>query len=139
VLLLAACVAMATFHDYGVTWDEPRLRTYGQMLVAWYRSGVTDGSAFSFANLRYYGGAFDIVATLIESWMPLDPYIARHLLGGLVGLAEVALIWRLARHLGGSRATLLAMLLLATLPGWWGHMCYNSKDLPFAVAGPEFG
>ena len=55
-----------TFRDYGVTWDEPGLRTYGRMLVDWYASGFTDGRAFEFANLRYYGGAFDIVATLLE-------------------------------------------------------------------------
>ena len=134
VLLFAACFAALTFADYGVTWDEPGLRTYGQMLVAWYRSGFTDDSAFSFANLRYYGGAFDIVATLLEPWTPLDPYASRHLLGALVGLAGLALTWRLARRLGGSGAGLLALLLLATLPGWWGHMFFNSKDVPFAVA-----
>ena len=134
VLLVAACFAALTFGDFGVTWDEPGLRTYGQMLVAWYRSGFTDDSAFSFANLRYYGGAFDIVATLLEPWTPLDPYASRHLLGALVGLAGLALTWRLARRLGGSGAGLLALLLLATLPGWWGHMFFNSKDVPFAVA-----
>ena len=134
VLLLAACLAILTFGDYGVTWDEPGLRSYGQMLVAWYRSGFTDASAFSFANLRYYGGAFDIVATLLEPWAPLDPFASRHLLGALVGLAGLALTWRLARRLGGPRAGLLALLLLATLPGWWGHMFFNSKDVPFAVA-----
>ena len=31
------------------------------------------------------------------------------------------------------RAGLLAILLLAALPGWWGHMFFNSKDVPFAV------
>ena len=133
VLLLAACMAVLTFRDYGVTWDEPGLRTYGQMLVAWYRSGFADGSAFSFANLRYYGGAFDIMATLLEPWTGLDPYAWRHLLGAVVGLAGLALTWRLGRRLGGPGAGLMALLLLATLPGWWGHMFFNSKDVPFAV------
>ena len=133
VLLLAACMAVLTFRDYGVTWDEPGLRTYGQMLVAWYGSGFADASAFSFANLRYYGGAFDIMATLLEPWTGLDPYAWRHLLGAMVGLAGLTLIWRLGRRLGGPGAGLLALLLLATLPGWWGHMFFNSKDVPFAV------
>ena len=132
-LLAAAAVAALTFADYGVTWDEPGLRTYGRMLVDWYASGFTDGRAFEFANLRYYGGGFDIVATLLEPLTPLDPYAARHLLGGLVGLAGLFLTWRVARHLGGPRAGLIALALLATLPGWWGHMFFNSKDVPFAV------
>ena len=122
-----------TFRDYGVTWDEPGLRTYGRMLVDWYASGFTDGRAFEFANLRYYGGAFDIVATLLEPLAPFDPYAARHLLGGLIGVAGLLLTWRLARQLGGPRAGLIALGLLATLPGWWGHMFFNSKDVPFAV------
>ena len=126
-------LVVATFRDYGVTWDEPGLRTYGRMLVDWYASGFTDDRAFAFANLRYYGGAFDIVATLLEPLAPFEPYATRHLLGGLIGLAGLALTWRLARRLGGPGSGLLALALLATLPGWWGHMFFNSKDVPFAV------
>ena len=133
--LLGAALALValTFRDYGITWDEPGLRTYGRMLVDWYSSGFTDGRAFEFANLRYYGGAFDIVATLIEPFAPFGPYATRHLLGGLIGVAGLALTWRLARRLGGPRTGLIALGLLATLPGWWGHMFFNSKDVPFAV------
>jgi hypothetical protein len=72
VLVVALVIVVATFRNYGVTWDEPGLRTYGRMLVDWYASGFTDGRAFEFANLRYYGGGFDIVATLLEPLVPLD-------------------------------------------------------------------
>jgi hypothetical protein len=130
---LAVVLVALTFRNYGITWDEPGLRTYGRMLVDWYRSGFTDGRAFEFANLRYYGGAFDIVATLLETAASFDRYQTRHLLGGMVGLVGLALTWRLARRLGGPRAGLIALCLLATLPGWWGHMFFNSKDVPFAV------
>lgn len=133
VLALALGLVLLTFRDHGVTWDEPGLRTYGRLLVDWYASGFTDTRAFAFANLRYYGGAFDILATLLEPLTPLEPYQLRHLLGGLVGLLGLALAWRLARRLAGPRAGLLALLLLATLPLWWGHMFFNSKDVPFAV------
>jgi hypothetical protein len=34
LLALALLVVLATFRDYGVTWDEPGLRRYGQLLVA---------------------------------------------------------------------------------------------------------
>ena len=133
LLVLAAGLVLATFADYGMTWDEPGLRTYGRLLVDWYASGFVDMRAFEFANLRYYGGGFDIVATLIEPLLPLGAYTTRHLLGGLVGLLGIALTWRLGRRLGGARAGLLAGLLLAAMPGWWGHMFFNSKDVPFAV------
>jgi hypothetical protein len=133
LLVAAGLLVVLTFQDYGVTWDEPGLRTYGRMLVDWYASGFTDGRAFEFANLRYYGGAFDIVATLLEPLAPFDPFATRHLLGGLIGMIGLVLAWRLARRLGGPRAGLLALALLAILPGWWGHMFFNSKDVPFAV------
>ena len=123
----------STFRDYGVTWDEPGLRDYGRMLVDWYASGFADGRAFEFANLRYYGGGFDIVTTLLQPHMPLGVYETRHLMGGLIGVLGLALAWRVGRHLGGPLAGLLALLLLGTLPSWWGHMFFNSKDIPFAV------
>ena len=133
LLLAALLLVLLTFRHYGVTWDEPGLRDYGRLLVDWYASGFSDGRAFAFANLRYYGGAFDIAATLLEPLTPLGPYELRHLMGGLVGLLGLVVVWRLARRLGGGRAGLLACLILATLPGWWGHMFFNSKDIPFAV------
>ncbi|MFO1075775.1 MAG: glycosyltransferase family 39 protein [Geminicoccaceae bacterium] len=133
LLLATFLIALLTFRHYGVTWDEPGLRQYGRLLVDWYASGFSDARAFSFANLRYYGGAFDITATLIEPLTPLGAYELRHLMGGLIGLLGLVLVWRLGRRLGGGRAGLLACLILAALPGWWGHMFFNSKDIPFAV------
>ena len=51
-------------------------------------------------------------------------------MGGLIGVLGLALAWRVGRHLGGPLAGLLALLLLGTLPSWWGHMFFNSKDIP---------
>lgn len=132
---LAICLLLVllTFRNYGVTWDEPGLRTYGRLLVDWYRSGFSDDRAWEFANLRYYGGGFDILSTILEPLTPLEPYELRHLLGGLLGLLGIAFVWRLGRRLGGPRTGLIAAVLLASLPGWWGHMFFNSKDVPFAV------
>ena len=42
--------------------------------------------------------------------------------------------WRLGRRLGGPFAGLIALLLLATCPLYYGHMFMNAKDAPFAVA-----
>ena len=42
--------------------------------------------------------------------------------------------WRLGRRLGGPLAGLIALLLLATCPLYYGHMFMNAKDAPFAVA-----
>jgi hypothetical protein len=42
--------------------------------------------------------------------------------------------WRLCRRVGGPLAGLVALLLLALCPIFYGHMFMNPKDAPFAVA-----
>ncbi len=43
--------------------------------------------------------------------------------------------WRTARAaIGGPLAGLIALVLLATCPLYYGHMFFNPKDAPFAVA-----
>src|SRR5690606_18793078 len=66
--------------------------------------------------------------------LPFDLFETRRLVGAVVGIIGLAVTWRLARRLGGPMAGLLAMLLLATTPMFYGHMYMNAKDGPFAVA-----
>jgi hypothetical protein len=56
------------------------------------------------------------------------------LVGAAVGLVGLFVTWRLGRRLGGPLAGLIALLLLATCPLYYGHMFMNAKDAPFAVA-----
>ncbi len=42
--------------------------------------------------------------------------------------------WRIGRRIGGPLAGLIALVLLATCPLYYGHMFMNPKDSPFAVA-----
>ena len=42
--------------------------------------------------------------------------------------------WRIGRRVGGPLAGLIALVLLATCPLYYGHMFINPKDAPFAVA-----
>jgi hypothetical protein len=134
VLLGIAITALLTFRDYGLSWDDYSQAHYGEMLLAFYTSGFADRSAFGFYNLRYYGGGFDLVASIFNKITPFDLFETRRLLGAIVGLAGLAVTWRLARRLGGPLAGLMALALLATTPLWYGHMFINSKDTPFAVA-----
>ncbi len=131
-LLLA--VVLLTFRDYGVSWDEQGQGVYGRLLLDYYASGLSDTSAFSFSNLFYYGGAFDLLATLLQKISPFPEYETRHLLGGLTGLLGLAGVWRLGRDLGGPRAGFLSLLLLAATARYYGHFFSNPKDIPFAAA-----
>lgn len=134
--LLAALAlgAVLTFADYGVAWDDPGLRTYGRLLFDFYRSGLADTSFTRFADLAYYGGVFELLWALVDPLVPGDPLVARHLACAAVGIAGIAVTRAIARRIAGPRAGLLAALLLALTPDWYGHLFVNAKDVPFATA-----
>ena len=133
LFVVTAAVALA-FRDYGLGWDDFTHAQYGELLLAFYASGFADQRALSFVNLHMYGGGFDMAAALLAKFLPLDVFEARRLAGGLIGVLGLAVIWRLARRLGGPLAGLLAVILLAACPLFFGHMLMNAKDAPFAVA-----
>jgi len=133
ILVLTAIVAAATFRDYGLGWDDYTHSQYGNLLVLLYRSGFTDTRALSFVNLYMYGGGFDILATLAAKVLPFDLFETRRLVGAAIGIIGLLVTWRLGRRLGGPLAGLIALVLLAACPLYYGHMFMNAKDAPFAV------
>jgi len=136
-LLFAVLLVLGlwVFGDYGVTWDEPPHIQYGNLISRYYLSGLQDQAALEFRTNYYYGGGYDAFAAAFR-WLaqPMAATRAVHLLGALVGVLGVIGTWRLGRRLAGPFAGLVAALLLATNPVYFGHMFNNPKDLPFAVA-----
>ena len=133
LLLIVALIALLTFRDYGLGWDDLTHSQYGALLLSFYGSGFRDTRAFSFVNLYMYGGGFDMAAALLAKLLPFDLFETRRLLGVAVGLVGLLAVWRLARRIGGPVAGLIALALLATCPLYYGHMFINPKDAPFAV------
>jgi hypothetical protein len=133
VLTMVAVIAALTFRDYGLGWDDFTHSQYGELLLAFYSSGFRDTRAFSFVNLYMYGGGFDMAAALLAKVLPFDLFETRRLAGAAVGLLGLFAIWRLGRRIGGPLAGLIALVLLAACPPYYGHMFINCKDMPFAV------
>lgn len=133
VLAAVTLLAAATFRDYGLGWDDYTHAQYGQLLVDFYASGFRDQRAFAFVNLYHYGGGFDMAAALLTKLLPFDLFETRRLLGATVGLIGLTATWRLGRRVGGPLAGLLALVLLAACPLYYGHMFINPKDAPFAA------
>ena len=129
-----AVIAAFTFHDYGLGWDDYTHAEYADLLLRMYGSGFKDTGALSFANLYMYGGGFDMAAALLHKVIPLELFETRRLVGAIVGVIGLAVTWRLGRRVGGPFAGLVALLLLALCPTFYGHMFMNPKDAPFAVA-----
>jgi len=134
VLAIVAIIALATFRDYGLGWDDYTHSQYGELLLSLFGSGLRDTRAFSFVNLYMYGGGFDMAAALAAKVLPFDLFETRRLVGAAVGIVGLLATWRLARRLGGPVAGLSALILLATCPLYYGHMFINAKDAPFATA-----
>ena len=133
-LIAAFLVILATFQDYGVTWDEFYHRANGKHVLAYYASFFADRAVLTFHNLYLYGGAFDMAVALLNTASPIGWFETAHLLNALVGLLGVVGCWKLANFLGGRRAALIAAALLLLTPAWYGHMYFNPKDIPFATA-----
>jgi len=134
VLAIVAIVAALTFRDYGLGWDDYTHSQYGELLLALYGSGFTDDRALSFVNLYKYGGGFDMAAALAAKVLPFGLFETRRLVGAAVGIIGLIATWRIGRRLGGPVAGLVALVLLATCPLYYGHMFMNAKDAPFAAA-----
>jgi hypothetical protein len=137
VILLAGLIviAAATFDSYAISNDEEVQRHYGELIIAYYRSGFTDQSLFHFDNLYLYGGLFDIVAKLFEFALPgIEPFSIRHILCALIGIAGIAAAAATARLIAGPRAGFIAAAVLAVCGPWYGSMFNHTKDIPFAAA-----
>jgi Dolichyl-phosphate-mannose-protein mannosyltransferase len=134
VLGVVGIVALLTFRDYGLSWDDYTHSEYGDFLLKFYLSGLRDQRALSWVNLYYYGGGFDLLAALAAKLLPFTLFETRRLMGAAVGVLGLFVTWRIGRRVGGPAAGLIALVLLATCPLYYGHMFMNPKDSPFAVA-----
>src|SRR5205809_4960308 len=94
VLAAVTLVAGLTFRDYGLGWDDYTHAEYGDLLVAFYASGLSDQRALSFVNLYMYGGGFDLFAALAAKVLPFGIFETRRLLGAAVGLIGLVATWR---------------------------------------------
>jgi hypothetical protein len=134
VLAALGIAALLTFRDYGLSWDDYAHSEYGDLLLQFYASGLRDQRALSWVNLYYYGGGFDLLAAVAAKFLPLTLFETRRLVGAALGILGLLVTWRIGRRVGGSTAGLIALVLLAACPLYYGHMFINPKDSPFAVA-----
>ncbi len=136
ILLIAALaiIAFCTFKDYAISNDEGVQHRYGELIIAYYASGLRDQSLFNFQNLYLYGGLFDIVAILLSHLIPIDPYDLRHILCALTGIGGIGAAAATARLIAGPRAAVLSVIALGTCGAWYGTMFNHTKDIPFAAA-----
>ena len=133
LIAAAAILSLATFRDYGVTWDEDAHNWYGNFVLDYYLSFFTDQTALHWRDLYNYGAIFDTIAAALNRVSPIGVYETRHLLNAVVGILGLVGCCRLGQALGGARVGLIATLFLLLTPNYYGQMFNNPKDIPFAV------
>ena len=134
MLIGLAVLAALTFRDYSISNDEWVQHQYGALILAYYKSGLTDLSVFHFDNLYLYGGLFDLCAVLLSHAFPaIDAYELRHLMCAFIGVGGVAATAATARLIAGPRAGLIAAVALAICGSWYGGMFNHTKDIPLAA------
>lgn len=125
-------VIALTFRDYGVTWDDGSLARYGELVLDYFRSGMTDRRCDGYYDLRYYGPLVESLAAALYRAVGNSPFEIRHFVSALFGLAGVWGTIRYARLLPDPWVGRFAGAVLALLPAWYGSAFINSKDIPFA-------
>ncbi|KRQ16527.1 hypothetical protein AOQ71_06175 [Bradyrhizobium manausense] len=133
-LAVLAFLVFSTAKDYAISNDEGVQHRYGELIIAYYQSGLRVRDLFSFDNLYLYGGLFDVIAIALGRVIPIDIYELRHILCAVTGLAGIAASGAAARLIAGARAGLIAMVALALCGAWYGAMFNHTKDIPFAAA-----
>ena len=133
VISLFALAAVALFRDYGIPWDEPVQKEYGDRILRWYESGFSYQGALEWKNTFLYGGFVESLLELFALRSPLGVYETRHLITPLFGIIGLIAVQRIGSLLGGAPAGAMSALFLALTPVFFSHSFYNSKDLPFAA------
>jgi len=134
ILLALAVSALFTFRDYAISNDEGVQHHYGELIIAYYRTGFAARDLFTFQNLYLYGGLFDIIAVALAHVTSVDPYDLRHILCATTGIGGIAASAATARLIAGPRAGLIATVALTLCGAWYGAMFNHTKDIPFAAA-----
>src|SRR3984893_4054139 len=136
VVLLAALVviALTTYKDYAISNDEGVQHHYGELIIAYYRSGFKVRDLFTFENLYLYGGLFDMIAVGLTYFIPVDPYELRHVLCAITGIGGIAASAATARVIAGPRAGVGSAVLLALCRAWYGVAFNATKDIQYAAA-----
>jgi hypothetical protein len=130
ILLLP--VMLAVSGDYGATFDEDLQQYRGEKITRYYAGRVAD-LEFPEDGSHLYGAPFDVLAVGLQRIVPADKYVVRHALNAFVGWLGIVFCGLVAHRLFGSGTALLSMILLASMPRYFGHSMNNPKDIPFAT------
>ena len=134
VLLLPLMLVLS--RDFGVTWDEKTHQLYGERVYRFLTAGQDDDwfrPGGDQLKIYLHGGFFDTVCVAAQKLLTDNIYVTRHYVGAAFGWLGIVYVGRLGRLLAGPGTGLLAMVMLALSPRYFGDSMNNPKDVPLAA------
>ena len=129
--LVVAGFALLVYDDYGISWDEPGLVDYGNLLLDHFAPG---GAWETYGNLRFYGPVGPVLLAATDRLTEGPPFPAGHLANFAVYLAGAGAFYALCRYQFRSRLWGLAgAAALVLSPRLFSHGMVNPKDMPLMV------
>ncbi len=122
---------------YGVSWDEPLHRQWGEIAWAYLVTGNAQLLERMEGGGQFYGPLYYMVnygiSQLAREVFGMHVAAANHLLALITASAGVLCTGLLAHKLFGRTAAVAALTLLCLLPPFVAHAHYNPKDIPLAT------
>jgi len=124
--------------QYGVSWDEPLHRSWGELLWMYWQSGEKQYIDSMPGYGMYYGPLYYFVNFLLSSWLYEHGWMsfvaANHMLNIATASAGVSLVFLLGRALGTWLVAFSAVAFFVLYPQFIAHAQYNPKDIPLMVS-----
>jgi hypothetical protein len=130
-------IMLIASRNAGISCDEILHHDQSVSVLNYFLSHGTDKSALNTpeTNLKYYGQSYDNIVTILTRLFGIeDVYGFRNLMSALMGWLTVLVTALFAVWLVNYRPGLIAILLFAVSPTFFGHSLNNLKDVPFAFA-----
>jgi len=132
LFIVLTLIFLLIFQDYGVTWDEKVQFEYGLRALRYYTSGFEDESCNHFYDLYLYGPLFEMLCAAVYKFIGNSKYEIHHFLISICALLTLVSVYKLSRLIRNSWTPFLSIVILITMPHFFGHAFINPKDIPFA-------
>ncbi|PQJ12412.1 hypothetical protein CJD36_001280 [Flavipsychrobacter stenotrophus] len=131
--------------NIGFHCDEMDMNNYGKANYAYYMTGGKDKSFMGTKKegaevdslLKFYGSAFEIIAVGTNKITGMDKgmheFDSRHFINQIFGILAILFAGLTAKKIAGWRAAIFTSWLLFLTPSFFGHILFNTKDIPFCA------
>lgn len=132
VALSCAVGVFYLYQDYGIGWDSEVHSLYGESVLDYFLRGMTHPEETQMEYLHLYGLLFDLPSAALHRLLGLDRQTLRGLLSGLLAVATLPALAKIARRIGGEPLAVFSTVCLVLTPQFFGQAFINSKDIPLA-------